>query len=334
MILKGKTLNDLLGAEINTLLSDCQVFLTENIDNSIPLTIILVEKFAPSFNADLQTSLEQKLESFLNKYYSPQATLFLGTACENEEFNSQDTIARLFESLQGNPTLILESEITANSLSLSLAYWGLNETEYSYNSILDNYQSAKLKETDYLEKFLLNSRCLIASWILDYYYLDAYGKSPLLPKLLSKLIKVIDSQTEKEQILEHLVAGYDAIYQKTAPEEPKLIPQLYLELATVLIDLERRDLAKKLVQSSFKTWLKLNGSGSFARRDLLDKISDRLSDSDRKYLKKLNKIYHRLNEPAQAKLVEQYLRQVKASQQLIYWQESMFKMPIFRGKIY
>ena len=93
-------------------------------------------------------------------------------------------------------------------------------------------------------------------------------------------------------------------------------------------------MAKKLVQSSFKTWLKLNGSGSFARRDLLDKISDRLSDSDRKYLKKLNKIYHRLNEPAQAKLVEQYLRQVKASQQLIYWQESMFKMPIFRGKIY
>ena len=342
MKLTGKGIYQLLQGQTNTLFFNWEAFPVEHQNNSIPVSIIVVP---PQINLDrldcsldkswltnFRAVLDQKLNHFLELYYS-KATLFLGSDWGAEGFQGQDSIARLFDCLKGNPGLILESQIDGNSINLRLGYWGLNDEEYIYNNILDNYQCSELAELDYLTNFLLNAHCFIASWIVDYYHLDNYGKSPLLPKLLPQLIRKIDSEKDRNTLIENLVSGYDLVYKTLAEKRPKLIPQLYLELAQSLIDLDKISLAKKIVKSSFKTWVQLNRGNNSSGENILAGTSDGLSISDRKYIQQLNKIYQLLSESERAKITQQYLRQVKASQQLSFWRNAIFKMPIFQGKI-
>ena len=143
-----KLVTELSQRKINTLFSKGKVFPAEDCNNSIPLSILIVppqinlDKLDASLDRDLLTNfqaiLEQKLNRFLDRYYSI-AALFLGSDWGDRGFQGQDSIARLFEGLKGNSFLILESEIDGNYINLRLAYWGLKDEGYIYNSILDNY---------------------------------------------------------------------------------------------------------------------------------------------------------------------------------------------------
>ena len=254
MNLIAKVINidsELSQEEVNTLLKNWQVFPVKPQDDSIPLGIIIVNRFDRS-SKHLPNDLERKLKSFLNLNYASKATLVLDSASENAEFQSEESIARLFQFLKGNPTLILESLIEGNCVSLRLAYWGLKDNDYSYTQILDCYRSDRLDNSDYLANFILNYCCLIAGWMIDYYQLKDFGKSPVLPRLLPEFIKVIDLEEEKETILASLFSGYDSIYKKLVEERPKLIAKLDLELDKSLIELNKISLGKKIVKSSFK----------------------------------------------------------------------------------
>ncbi len=336
MNLIGKVINinsELSREEIDTLLKHWQVFPVEVQNNALaPLEIIVIDRIDGN-SAHLQTAIKRKLKSFLKQNYPTKARLLLDCIAENEGFQSEASIDRLFEYLKGSPTLILESEIEENSLSLNMVYWGANDEEYNYTKILDNYRTDSLKNSEYFADFILNYRCLIAGWTIDYHHLKDSGKSPVLPRLLPKLIKNIDLEAEQETLVESLVNGYDLIYNNLAAKLPKLIPQLYLELAESLIRLNKIGLSKKLVKSSITTWLQSNQSDNFVARDILEKMLDRFSNSDEKYIQKLNRIYLLLNEPEKAKSLQKYLHQVKADREFSYWKKSMLQMPIFQGKI-
>lgn len=293
---------------------------------------------------DFQQKLTARFNLFLEKYRLSEGRAreisFLGWGWQDSSYRGEDSIAALFKSLPGEPAIILASEINGDFLNLSLAYWDLKAKKYNYSKILDNYRYSELEnkkdwqeDLQVLLDFLINNYCLIVSWLADYHYLNNYGKSPLLPKLLPELIREITDKKERDRLLETVIAGYDRVYQVLAETRPQLIPILYLQLAKSASELAKNTLAKQLAESSLKIWLKLNRIANLKDGDLLEIMSNYLSREDEQYLKQLKEIYSLLNELEKVKLTEQYLKQIKYSQQLSLAIAGIFKRPIFQYKI-
>ncbi|HBB33271.1 MAG TPA: WD40 repeat domain-containing protein [Cyanobacteria bacterium UBA8803] len=123
---------------------------------------------------DLELSLAQGLREFLSQKYplhSPlRPTEFLGGAWESKRFHSESSIKALFGLLKSEPTLILESEIVGDFLNFRMAYWGLGQESYCYETILKVayreliYSSAKARAQKWKEtrnKLLAVGRTLV-----------------------------------------------------------------------------------------------------------------------------------------------------------------------------
>lgn len=98
-------------------------------------------------NNDLQATiatwelhLAQSLREFLGKNYplssQERPVECIAKAWKNQEFEHESTIKSLFEILKFEPTLILELEIIGEYLNFRIAYWGIAETTYSYQTII------------------------------------------------------------------------------------------------------------------------------------------------------------------------------------------------------
>lgn len=307
-------------------------------------TQIDLEGFCSEIITLFQQELSGRLARFFQRYYLSEnlegSICFLGSVWGNNEFNGKDSIDSLFASSRGEPTLVLTSTIKGNRVSVNMAYWGLSAKKYSYSTVLDGYKYGELEKQknsgeslQFLEDFLVNNYCLIASWIADYHHLNNYGVSPLLPKILPEFIGEISDKNERDRLVETVFAGFDRIYQILAEERPELIPLLYLQLAKSAIELSKNTLAKQLTKTSIATWLKLNRVANIKELDFLKVMSNYLRREDEKYIQQLNEIYGLLNEPNKVKLTEQYLTQIQSSQQFSCSIESIFKKPIFQYKI-
>ncbi len=88
---------------------------------------------------DFELSLAQHLRDFLNQSYGlhdpVRPTEFLGGAWESKRFHGEASIKALFNLLKSEPTLILESEIDGDLLNFRIAYWGIGQTRYVYQSL-------------------------------------------------------------------------------------------------------------------------------------------------------------------------------------------------------
>lgn len=113
----------------------------------LPLKIILAppQKISKEFKEiDIETSeieqtLSQGLREFLGQNYSlhdrSKPTEFLGGAWNGQNFYGEASIRILFDVLQAQPTLILETEIESNFIIFRLAYWGSVQHKYCYETI-------------------------------------------------------------------------------------------------------------------------------------------------------------------------------------------------------
>ncbi|MBW4495004.1 MAG: WD40 repeat domain-containing protein [Oscillatoria princeps RMCB-10] len=125
-----------------------QILKSHSGDGPIPLRIFLappkvqfqqVEELVPGI-PEIELRLAQGLREFLNQHYPLHSqispTEFLGGAWDSKRFHSETSIKALFGMLKSEPCLVLESEIDGDTLNFRMAYWGLGQQEYFYNTIL------------------------------------------------------------------------------------------------------------------------------------------------------------------------------------------------------
>jgi WD40 repeat protein len=124
-----------------------QILESHSSSKLIPLKIFLaspqlldsLESNVGNKNINFELRLAENLRTFLNKNYSLHSPLrpteFLACAWENKRFHGDSSIKAMFGMLKSEPTLILESEIEGDNLSFRIAYWGLGQENYYYQTL-------------------------------------------------------------------------------------------------------------------------------------------------------------------------------------------------------
>lgn len=83
--------------------------------------------------------MAEGLRQFLQQHYAlpdpERPTEFIGGVCDRDKFHQEASVKALFGMLQSQPTLILESEVEGDLINLRIAYWGLNDDRYYYQTI-------------------------------------------------------------------------------------------------------------------------------------------------------------------------------------------------------
>ncbi|MFB2893094.1 WD40 repeat domain-containing protein [Aerosakkonemataceae cyanobacterium BLCC-F50] len=102
--------------------------------------------------ANWEINLAQSLREFICQNYpltSPQTPVeFIAKAWKNQEFEQETSIKALFEVLKFEPTLIFELEIIGKHLNLRIAYWGIAEPTYSYQTIISHFPYLEMVYTE------------------------------------------------------------------------------------------------------------------------------------------------------------------------------------------
>ncbi len=113
----------------------------------VPLKILLAppQRNIPELESigietqEIERILAQNLREFLGQNYAAQCSIrpteFLGGAWNNH-FHGEASIKTLFDVLQTEPTLILETTIESNYIIVRLGYWGGGQTKYCYETLL------------------------------------------------------------------------------------------------------------------------------------------------------------------------------------------------------
>ncbi|BAZ29798.1 WD-40 repeat-protein [Cylindrospermum sp. NIES-4074] len=87
----------------------------------------------------IELVLAEGLREFVNQHYSlhdpVRPTEFLAGAWDSKRFHSESSIKSLFGTLKTQPSLILESENDGDYLNFRIAYWGLGQDKYYYQTI-------------------------------------------------------------------------------------------------------------------------------------------------------------------------------------------------------
>jgi hypothetical protein len=86
---------------------------------------------------DMQQYLEQELRKFFQQYGTHNRhNEYWGGAWASKRFNSEAAAMQLFLGLRSEPTLILESTLDGENLSISYAYWGLGDVKPRYDTCM------------------------------------------------------------------------------------------------------------------------------------------------------------------------------------------------------
>lgn len=93
--------------------------------------------------ANWELNLAQGLREFICQNYplnsQKRPVEFIANAWKTQEFEQETSIKALFEILKFEPTLILELEIIGKHLNLRIAYWGIAEHTYCYQTIISHF---------------------------------------------------------------------------------------------------------------------------------------------------------------------------------------------------
>jgi len=123
-----------------------QILTSGNHPKKLPLRIFIaplkfdsISNHAEIPNLDLR--LSQGLREFMALHYplhsATRATEFLGGAWESKRFHGEASIKALFGMLKSEPCVILESEVAGDCVIFRVAYWGVGQSHYFYQTILN-----------------------------------------------------------------------------------------------------------------------------------------------------------------------------------------------------
>ncbi len=178
--------------------------------------------------------------------------------------------------------LILEEEEEDQEFGRS------GQHDYKYNVREDKY----IRE---LAQFLGICHCILVGLMADRYHFSHGDVRPKLPELLPGLLEKVPSDGLKEMLVGEIVSSYQNLYQLTGVDRPHLIPYLFLDLALSLSYLSDKSWARKQIEYSLLSWLKLrNLVDSFAEQKaglldlLLEAFTSALIVADVEYTEKLN----------------------------------------------
>ena len=158
-----------------------QLLAPENTGQPLPLKVLLAPPQIPLPHLQqggldrtgIEGGLTQQLREFLSENYSwhsqERPVEFLGGIWDSKHFHGEASIKVLFATLKSQPTLILESEVEGESLIFRLAYWGLGQEKYCYETIF------KLPYREFLQE---SARNRAGQWRQTRDQLLALGKDP------------------------------------------------------------------------------------------------------------------------------------------------------------
>ncbi|HIK03724.1 MAG TPA: WD40 repeat domain-containing protein [Trichormus sp. M33_DOE_039] len=159
-------------------------------------------------------------------------------------------------------------------------------------SKLDLKYQVNHQDFEQLCQVLITCHSLVAAWIADIYHLVHYDVPPLLPELLSTLLK----DNFDFQSVQAFVTSYQQIYQALEKERLYWIPELALQLAQSLVHLPDRTWSQEQVEYSINTWLDLHQVSlqEFARP--LEAMQSAIRIEDEDYLHKLQEYFLTVND--------------------------------------
>ncbi|MEL6987351.1 MAG: formylglycine-generating enzyme family protein, partial [Bacteroidota bacterium] len=185
------------------------------------------------------------------------------------------------------------------------------EQELSQDGIdledLEIQKQYKIGEKDFqrLHKYLITTHCIAASVIADIHYLTQNDTlTPLLPSLLPELLKELPNNHELQKtMLDWLVDSYNLVYQKLEKLMAGWIPELMMQFAVALSNLEDKSYAKKQGEESVKAWLRVRGIKNYSRKALKDVVTR----NDEPYFKSLQKFIRKMESEEGLALIKQLL---------------------------
>ncbi|HEY9666262.1 MAG TPA: WD40 repeat domain-containing protein, partial [Coleofasciculaceae cyanobacterium] len=123
---------------------------------------------------EMEQNLAQNIGEFLCQNYplssQERPTEFLAGAWQSHGFHREASIKALFEMLKSEPTLILESEWVGDYLNFRIAYWGLGQKTYCYQTIISRL--------NYREIVYASAKSRALKWKQTANQLLACGESP------------------------------------------------------------------------------------------------------------------------------------------------------------
>ena len=141
-----------------------------------------------------------------------------------------------------------------------------------------------------LSRLIAIQICLLIGRTADEYFLldvpPQERQRPLLPELLSNLLGEVPSEFQ-EKIVESLVGFYQSLYQQLGEEESAWVPEMLIDLASSLINLDDKFWAKEQIEKSVEYWLLMRGI-SLDQVGNLEVMKYVLVSGDDEYLDKLN----------------------------------------------
>ena len=182
---------------------------------------------------------------------------------------------------------------------------GIDSSELALDYKVNN------KDFEALSQLLITCHCLVAGWVADAHHLVNYDVSPLLPKLLSHLLKNASDQQLVQEVMQTTILGYKDIFNALESERPLWIPELALKLAQSLADLPDKSWAKEQVDYSLNAWLKQHQVPQAEGASSLEAMQLTLTTEDQKYFENLQECFTTLGDEQALSQVNNLLRAVE-----------------------
>ncbi|BAY26705.1 hypothetical protein NIES2100_65210 [Calothrix sp. NIES-2100] len=158
-----------------------------------------------------------------------------------------------------------------------------NEVEYHY--------MVNKKDVEELSNFITIYHCIFAGLIADEYFLIEYNFNPVLPQLLPNLITQIPERDAIQALINKIVNYYQDITSFFVENRSALAPEFLIDLALNLGKFTNHNWVVNQLIYSLETWLKIRKlSVANELEVLLNKVEANLTDRDRDYVNKLNRL--------------------------------------------
>ena len=234
----------------------------------------------------LEHKITDSLREFLNEFApensTSRAVSFIGGESWKSKIFRGGNAAKNLNYLFGHiPTLILDSIIVNDQISLYLSWWDI-DCPLTTSKLIDiqvpRYLLDRADDSTNLEEYLSQEQeflsvynfvhQVISGLIIDIYYLSNYNLIPELPKYLPKLLEAIDDNEIKKKIVDVVINSYQKVFKDLLSSSiPTWIPDLLLDLALSLSSLEDKSFAKQLIDKSLLEWLVLRDVAPTYRED-------------------------------------------------------------------
>jgi tetratricopeptide (TPR) repeat protein len=175
----------------------------------------------------------------------------------------------------------------------------LSELEFDY--------TINKKDFEELCQFILIYHCVFAGLFCDEYFLVQYNLPPLLPQIITQVIKETSHPEITQELLNGVILYYQNLYQTLSNTRSVLLPELILDLSLSLANLSSKEWAKRQAIDSIKAWLTLRDleqSDDFY--ELLNIVLSALKLEDKDYVEKLNQCLLAIGEETRLKIDDEY----------------------------